>query len=79
MYKKTFHLKSFDKTNAFLISLFGNIMVILIIGFQIVRLFVWLWNLCWVKLYPLGSSDLVLHSSINRSVVNGRDAMAAHS
>ena len=31
------------------------------------------------KLYPLGSSDLVLHRSINRSVVNGRDAMAVHS
>ena len=27
----------------------------------------------------LGSSDLVLHSSINRCVVNGRDAMAVHS
>ena len=25
---------------------------------------------------PSGSSDLVLHSSINRCVVNGRDAMA---
>ena len=31
------------------------------------------------KLYPSGLSDLVLHSSINRCVVNGRDAMAAHS
>ena len=54
-------------------------MVILIIGFQIVRRFVWQWNLCREKLYPIGSPDLVLHSSINRSVVNGRDAMAAHS
>ena len=26
-----------------------------------------------------GSSDLTLHSSINQCVVNGRDAMAAHS
>ena len=26
-----------------------------------------------------GSSDLVLHSSINQCMVNGRDAMAAHS
>ena len=37
------------------------------------------WNLRREKLYPSGSSDLVLHSSINRCVVNGRDAMAAHS
>ena len=27
----------------------------------------------------LGSSDLVLHNSINRCMVNGRDAMAVHS
>ena len=33
-------------------------------------------NLRREKLYPSGSSDLVLHSSINRCVVNGRDAMA---
>ena len=38
-----------------------------------------IWNLCREKLYPLGSSDLVLHSSINRCMVNGRDAMVAHS
>ena len=38
-----------------------------------------IWYLHREKLHPLGSSDLVLHSSINRSVVNGRDAMAAHS
>ena len=38
-----------------------------------------IWNLRREKLYPSGSSDLVLHSSINRCVVNGRDAMAAHS
>ena len=37
------------------------------------------WNLRGEKLYPSGSSDLVLHSSINRCVVNGRDAMATHS
>ena len=30
--------------------------------------------LCREKFYPLGSSDLVLHSSINRCMVNGRDA-----
>ena len=38
-----------------------------------------IWNLRREKLCPSGSSDLVLHSSINRCVVNGRDAMAAHS
>ena len=38
-----------------------------------------IWNLCREKLYPSGSSDLVLHSFINRYMVNGRDAMAAHS
>ena len=38
-----------------------------------------IWNLCREKLYPSGSSDLVLHSSINGYMVNGRDAMAAHS
>ena len=58
-------------------------MVILMIGFQILRLFcVAYGNFCREKLYTLDSSDLVLHcvhSSINRCVVNGRDAMAAHS
>ena len=38
-----------------------------------------IWNLRREKVYPSGSSDLVLYSSINRCVVNGRDAMAAHS
>ena len=38
-----------------------------------------IWNLRGERLYPSGSSDLVLHSSINQCVVNGRDAMAAHS
>ena len=38
-----------------------------------------IWNLHRGKLYPSGSSDLVLHSSINRCVVNGRDDMAANS
>ena len=38
-----------------------------------------IWNLHREKLYPPGSSNLVLHSSINRCVVNGRNAMAAHS
>ena len=38
-----------------------------------------IWNLCMEKLYPSGSSDLFLHSSINQCVVNGSDAMAAHS
>ena len=56
-------------------------MVILIIGFQIlIKAFLCgIWNLRREKLYPSGSSDLVLHSSINRCVINGRDAMAAHS
>ena len=52
-------------------------MVILMIDFQILRLFCVAYGR--EKLYPSGSSDLVLHSSINRCVVNGRDAMAAHS
>ena len=38
-----------------------------------------IWYLRRERFYPSGSSDLVLHSSINRCVVNGRDAMAAHS
>ena len=38
-----------------------------------------IWNLHREKLYPLGSSHLVLHSSINRCVFNGRNAMAVHS
>ena len=68
------------RLNTFLIRVFGNVMVILMIGFQILRLFLCgIWNLCREKLYPSGSSDLVLHSSINRCVVNDRDAMAAHS
>ena len=42
--QNNFHLKSsFNKTklNTFLIRVFENVMVILIIGFQILRLFVW--------------------------------------
>ena len=38
-----------------------------------------IWNLHREKVYPLGSSDLVLHRSINQCMVNGRNAMAAHS
>ena len=38
-----------------------------------------IWNLHREKLYSSGSSDLVLQSSITRCMVNGRDAMAAHS
>ena len=38
-----------------------------------------IWNLRREKLYPSGSFNLVLHSSINRCVVNGRVAMAVHS
>ena len=34
-----------------------------------------LWNLRREKLYPLGLSDLVLHSSINQYVVNDRTFM----
>ena len=46
-------------------------MVTLIIAFQILRLFCVAYGiLCREKLYPSGSSDLVLHSSINRCVVN---------
>ena len=55
-------------------------MVILIIGFQILRLFVW--HMEFVKEETLSFrfiSDLFLHSSINLCAVNGRDAMAAHS
>ena len=56
-------------------------MVILIIGFQILSLFCvpGIWSLHREKHYPYGLSDLVLHSSINQCMVNGRDAMAAHS
>ena len=38
-----------------------------------------IWNFRSKKLHPLGSSDLVLHSSINQCMVNDRDAMAVHS
>ena len=43
-----FHLKlSFDKTiNTFLIRVFGNVMVILMIGFQILRLFCVVYGIC---------------------------------
>ena len=55
-------------------------MVILMIGFQILRLFLCgIWNLHRDKLHPSGSSNLVLHSSVNQCVINGSDAMAAHS
>ena len=49
--------------------------------FKILRLFLCnIWNLRREKLYPSsGSCILVLHSSINRCVVNGRNAMVAHS
>ena len=55
-------------------------MVILTIGFQNTKAFLCgIWNLHREKLYSFGSSYLVLHSSINQCVVNGRYAMAAHS
>ena len=50
-------------------------MVILIIGFQTKAFLCGIWNLYREKLYPSGSSDVVLHSSINRCVVNGKNAM----
>ena len=55
-------------------------MVILIIGFQILRLFC-VANGIYAgrNFFLLGSSDLVLHSYVNRCVVNDRDAMVAHS
>ena len=76
-----FHLKSsFDKTkhifdqsilecNGHFDDWFSNTMAFLC----------GIWNLHREKLYPSGSSDLLLHSSINQCMVNGRDAMAAHS
>ena len=56
-------------------------MVILIISFQTLFCVVYMeFTQNKEILYSLGSSsDLVLHSSINRCVVNSRDAMAAHS
>ena len=51
-----------------------------IISFQIPNAFLCrILNLCRERLYALGLSDLVLHSFINQCVVNGRNAMAAHS
>ena len=38
-----------------------------------------IWNLRKEKLYPSGSSNLVLHSFINQCVANGGDTIAAHS
>ena len=78
--QNNFHLKSsFDKTLIFDQSIlkcsghfdhwFSNTRIFLCI----------IWNLCRKKLHPLGSSDLVLHNSINRCVINGKDAMAAYS
>ena len=67
------------RLNEFLIRVFENVMVILIIGFQILRFFVQHMEFVKDKLYPIGSSDLVLHSSINQCVVNGRNTMAVHS
>ena len=78
-YRTTFILSHhLIRLNTFLIRVFGNVMVILIIGFQILRLLCGIWNLRREKLYPSGSSDLVLHNSINQCMVNGRYAMAAH-
>ena len=79
--QNNFHLKlSFDKTkynfeqsiwecNGHFDHLFSNTKFFLC----------GIWNLHREKLLSLGSSNLVLHSSINQCVVNGRDAMAGHS
>ena len=78
-YRTTFISHHLTRLNTLLIRVFGNVMVMVITGFQILRLFCGLWNLRREKLYPPGSSNLVLHSSINRCMVNGRNTMAAHS
>ena len=61
-----------------MIRVFGNVMVTLIIGSQILRTFcVGIWNLCKEKLYP---DDFLMNtasnSSVQRRVVNGSNAMA---
>ena len=54
-------------------------MVILIIGFQILKLFLCgIWNLRREKHYPLGSSDLVLHGSINQCVWSMAEMLWQH-
>ena len=54
------------KLNTFLIRVFGNVMVILIIGFQILRLFCVAYGICAGKNFILQVHlILVLHSSIN--------------
>ena len=57
------------------------VLICSLIKFQILRFFVWHMEFAYrKKLYPLGLSDLVLHSSINDwCVVNGGDAMSARS
>ena len=47
-YRTTFHLKSYHliRLNTFLIRVFGNVMVILMIGLQILRLFCVAYGIC---------------------------------
>ena len=73
-YKTTFIWShNLIRLNTFLIRVFGNVMVILMISFQVLRLFCVAYGPCAGRdLILSGSSDLVLHSSINRCVVNGR-------
>ena len=75
-----FHLKSsFDKTKYIFDQIIWECNCP--VGFQILRFFFFfgIWNMRREKLYSLGLSDLVSHSSINRCAVNSRYAMAAHS
>ena len=50
-----FHLKSFEKTKYIFEQSISDVMVILMIGFKILRLYILcgIWNLYREKLYPL--------------------------
>ena len=66
------------KLDISLIRVFGNVMVTLIIGSQILKTFLCgVWNLRKEKLYPDDfSMNTASNSSVERRVVNGRNAMA---
>ena len=64
-----------------MIRVFGNVMVTLITGSQILKAFFYgVWNLRKEKLYPAEdfSINTASNNSVERRVVNGRNAMAKH-
>ena len=60
-----------------MIRVFGNVMVTLIIGSHIKSFLCGVWSLHKEKLYPEDfSMNTASNSSVERRVVNGRNAMA---